>query len=168
MREGVKHEVSQEKESGEKRGIDYRGGMMKPAAKILEQFEWVQNNVPCIPSQESPDIDSQTTQPGGRNHKKPTGGAVPYAGRHPMDKMEREKAQAQPDESEQKNQDHVGPVEPAGESFKVNEVGDDVGCVGKENEPAKRRSKEFPMPCASGLEQEVELHRQQQGNPGQE
>src|SRR3954469_18324842 len=100
--------------------------MRDPPGKILKEAERVQEDVPGVPAQEAPDVNPQAAEAGCHNHKKPTGGAVPDPGRHPVNQMEGKESQAKTDESKEENQNQVGPEETARCFLKMNEVGHDV------------------------------------------
>src|SRR3954468_2360368 len=110
--------------------------MRNPTGEVVEQSQWIQQNVPGVPTQEAADVNPEPAQASGHQRKNPAHRAVPGPRGDPMDEVERKKPQAKSDKGEEKNKDEVRPEKAARNSLEMNKVSNDVGRVWKEDEPA--------------------------------
>ena len=170
MREAVEGDVADEEHRAEQDGQDnaarFRRHGAYPAETFADQVKRVKDDVPTVPAQEAPRINSETAERRHDGDEEPAAGPAEAMRDHALHEEEGEETKDQSGHREEQDEDEVRPVVALGFRTEMDEIGEDVGRVRKEEEPAGRRSNEGPAAWTSVLFHPAGGEREEQRQPG--
>jgi len=168
---GIESQVDKNKEDRKQggKGQQAQAGVDHQAEDVHGQFGWIAQDVPGIPAHEASHVDAGATQAGDYEYENPAWPAPEVALYDFMHQIEGDHPQQHPGPGEPDQQDDIEPERHGGnDTVQVLQVGQDVGCIGEEDQPQERKEWDGKVQPDAFPGETVSNIRQPEGDPGQE